>query len=778
MRSRKGEHDLPGGTPVPSRSAACDTKKTSGKRTSRNKALIEAERKLIESEERYRTAVEHSNDGVAITCDHHYIYVNKKLLDIFGYSKPEEVIGKPTLMLVHPDHAEKLKEYAEKRYRGEPAPERYEHKGVRKDGTTIIVEVSAVRTTYLGKSVVLSYLRDVTARRQTEEVFRRSEERFRTLIEKSAEVILLYGKDRKRIYASPTITKILGYTIEETMSMHWSAFVHPEDREIADASRTLALTRPGETAVFVVRVCHKDGNWRWVECTVHNLFDEPGVHALVVNFHDITERKQAEEALRQSEKRFRALVEKSSEAIFLDDRNGKRIYVTPSITRILGSSVEDFLAMDRTDFIHPDDFATVATARSYILANPGESATFTNRVRHKDGSWRWVESTVRNLLDEPGVQALVANIHDITERVVMEEALRESENKFRDLAEKSFVGIYIIQDGVFKYVNARFAEIHGYAVDEIIDKKSSRDLIFLEDLPSTKEKLSAEASANLASLHHEFRIVTKAREIRYTEVYGARTVLQGRPATIGTIIDITERKQMEEALRKSEEKYRNIFQNAVEGIFQTTPEGQMVAANPALARTFGYDSPEALMADAANYSKKSFVNPEDRCTLANLVEASGFAENYELQFFRKDGEKIWVSVNSAAVRDSGGKIRYYEGTVADITKRKLAEEALQESEAKYRNVVDHLIVGFYVIQDNRLRYVNRRLCEMTGYSYEELADKIDPLILIHLEDKAFVAERLKKTDAGRTGLCGVHFQRNEKRRTGHCHEGAQQPDNV
>ncbi len=716
------------------------------------------ESKLLESEERYRTAIERSNDGVALVRNGRYIYVNQKFLDIFGYEKPDDIIGRYPSATAHPDDIKKIEEFGVKRQRKEVVPERYEYKAIKKDCTTIFIEVSVAETIYRGEPVVLSYLRDVTSRKQTEEALRQSEERFRALVEKSWEVIVLYDKDHKRTYVSPTITKTLGYSVEEFLSMDRTGHIHPDDNEVMKTGQSYILANPGETMTFVNRLRHKDGSWRWIENSIRNLLDEPSIHSVVVNFHDVTDRKAFEEALGQSEKRFRALVEKSSEAVFLDDRERKRTYVTPSITRILGYSTEEFLSMDRSGFIHPDDIGKMETARLHILADQGETVTFINRVRHKDGSWRWVESTVQNLLDEPGVHSLVAHIHDITERIETEEALKESENKFKDLAEKSFVGIYIIQNRVFKYVNARFAEIHGYTVEEIVNKKTTDEMIFLEDLSVVNETTLARASGAVISLHYEFRIVTKAGKMKYIEVYGTRTIFQGKPATIGAVIDITERKRIEEALKKSEEKYRNIFENAVEGIFQLTPGGKLLAANTALARIFGYDSSEALMTDIASNAGKDFVNPEDRQILANLVEAFGFTENFETQFFRKDGEKIWVSISARAVRGKDGKTSYYEGTVVDITNRKLAEEALQESEAKYRNVIEHFIVGFYIIQDNVFRFVNRRFCEISGYSYEELVDKMSPLAVIHPDDRAVIADNLEKRMKDELDYIGSTFR--------------------
>jgi len=136
-----------------------------------------------------------------------------------------------------------------------------------------------------------------------------------------------------------------------------------------------------------------------------------------------------------------------------------------------------------------------------------------------------------------------------TEHKQAEEALRESENKFRSLAEKSLVGIYLIQDEIFRYVNPKLAGIFGYRVEELIGKRGPRDLTLQEDWPVVEKALRRRISGRVKSIHYDFRGITKNKEIIYVEVYGSRTIYQGRPAVIGTLSDITERRRMEERIR-------------------------------------------------------------------------------------------------------------------------------------------------------------------------------------------------------------------------------------
>lgn len=145
-----------------------------------------------------------------------------------------------------------------------------------------------------------------------------------------------------------------------------------------------------------------------------------------------------------------------------------------------------------------------------------------------------------------------------TKRKHMEQALRESEEKFRGLAEKSLVGIYLIQNGVFKYVNPRLAEIFGYTVEELIDKKGPKDLTLPEDWPIVRENLRKRISGEVKSIHYDFRGITKDKETIYIEVYGSQTVYQGQPAVIGTLLDITQRKRAEKRV-----EYLNLVLRAI-----------------------------------------------------------------------------------------------------------------------------------------------------------------------------------------------------------------------
>ena len=258
--------------------------------------------------------------------------------------------------------------------------------------------------------------------------------------------------------------------------------------------------------------------------------------------------KQTEKALRESEALFRAVVEKSAEVLLLTNVEGRILYVSPPVTEGFAYSPADLIGREARELVYEEDAHTIAEAMLWVRQNPGKSKNATLRIRHGDGSLRWVEVTMRNLLSEPGVGAIVSNLRDVTDRKQAQEALEESENKFKDLVEKAMVGVYLVQDGVFRYANAKCAEIHGYADPEQMNGLDIRGTIFPEDVPpidKTAEWVRGEGQTQ----SKQFRIVRKNGEARHVETFGRYTTYRGKPAVIGMIVDATDRKNAEIALR-------------------------------------------------------------------------------------------------------------------------------------------------------------------------------------------------------------------------------------
>ena len=212
----------------------------------------------------------------------------------------------------------------------------------------------------------------------------------------------------------------------------------------------------------------------------------------------------------------------------------------------------------------------------------------------------------------------------------------------------------------------------------------------------------------------------------------------------------TELKILESELRETEKKYRNIYENATEGIFQTTPDGRFLSANPSLAHIHGYDSPDELIQCISKIDSQLYANPNDRLEWIALLEKNDSVQNYEVEMYNKDKKLNWISMNIKAVRDDTGKLLYYEGTMRDITKRKIAEKALIESEERYRTAIEHSNDGITMIRGYKHLYVNRKFVEMFGYDKPEEIIGTHITSIVHPDDHEFVLDIDRRRRNGET----------------------------
>lgn len=253
-----------------------------------------------------------------------------------------------------------------------------------------------------------------------------------------------------------------------------------------------------------------------------------------------------EAALRESEERFRSIFDNSSDGIFFATPDGVILASNPAACKILGWSEEEIRQGGRELVVDVDD-----PALPLALEERRRTGRFSGELRFKrrDGESFPVElSSSLFSLENDEVRASII-FRDISERKQGEQALLESESKFKSFAEQALAGIYIVQDEFFKYVNPKFAQMFGYTVEECINGMSFKELVYEEDFPKVEKQIARRASGQVESVHYAFRGLKKDGQVFPLEVYGSTSVHKGRPAATGTILDITERKRAEEALR-------------------------------------------------------------------------------------------------------------------------------------------------------------------------------------------------------------------------------------
>ena len=227
----------------------------------------------------------------------------------------------------------------------------------------------------------------------------------------------------------------LGYQVDELVGQSVFKVFSGSDRERVRRNLDLCLERPGQLNTWEARKIRKDGTTLWVSESAKAVERARGDVVVLIACEDITQRRRAEEAVRESAKRFRALIEHAFDVVLLLDRDCGLLYASPSIERVLGYAPRELVGRNGLDLIHPDQLEDARNQFASALVRQDSVFTSERLIQHKHGRWLWTENTMTNLLGEPSVRAFVVNLRDITSRKQAQEALRESEQRFRDYTE-------------------------------------------------------------------------------------------------------------------------------------------------------------------------------------------------------------------------------------------------------------------------------------------------------------------------------------------------------
>ena len=282
------------------------------------------------------------------------------------------------------------------------------------------------------------------------------------------------------------------------------------------------------------------------------------------------------------------------------------------------------------------------------------------------------------------------------ERQRAEHSLRASEERFHQLFEKHNSIMLLIepQTGLILDANQAAAQFYGYSKAHLCTLSINAINTLPPEQIMEERRKAAEEERNYFVFPHRLA----NGEERIVEVHSSPINFQEKRVLFSIIHNITERAQMEQALRASEARYRDIFENAIEGIFQSTPDGRCLNVNPAFARMYGFDSPTRMLQKVDNIAKL-YANPEDRIRVKQIMEQSGVIKGYEVAFRRQDGKAIWVAINAHVVRDAAGKIRHYEGATEDITERRRIEEELEQYHHHLEELVETRTLALAAARD-------------------------------------------------------------------------------
>ncbi|MGZ6546055.1 MAG: PAS domain-containing protein, partial [Actinomycetota bacterium] len=557
-------------------------------------------------------------------------------------------------------------------------------------------------------SLVANTLGAAIGRERAMRTLSETEARYQTLIEQIPAVTYMESaaEPGKKLYVSPQVRTIFGFEPTDWTHEGWLEAIHPDDRDrvLAEDLRT---QQTGEPFSCEYRMVRPDGGTVWLQDDAVLLRDDRGepLYWQGVRF-DITARKEAEELLREAERRYRTLVEQIPAITYIDECRSSHgqpswptIYISPQVETILGYSPEEW----RDDpalwgsLIHPDDVerSREADRRHY---ETGEPLAIEVRLFAKDGSTRWIRDEAILVRDDGGRPLWSQGILlDITERKLAEQALHEAEERYRSLIETIPAATYIdtvaaVSQAV--YMSPQVEDIFGYTPEEWLRNPELWELgVEPDDLPGLAAKIER---LNRDGTPYEAEYRFRRPDGRIVWVHDQAVVIRDEDGTPrfsqGVMFDITERREAEEHLRETEERFRAIVEHVPAGIYVDAPDTSMqtLYVSPQVQAITGIPEDEWI-GDADSWVQA--LHPDDREDvlgryLAALAAEEPWSDEYRMR--TRDGRTIWVHDETTLIHDDEGRNAMLLGVMSDITERKLAEHALRESEQREREAAERL----------------------------------------------------------------------------------------
>lgn len=512
---------------------------------------------------------------------------------------------------------------------------------------------------------------EIAERKHAEALLRASEEQYRSIVETAQEGIYVYDANWHFVFVNKQLSDLLGYTREEMVSHPIAMFVFEHDLSAHAARKAKHLA--GMAQVYENAYRKKNGDAIWFRVSSSPIFREGVFCGAIGLVMDITNERQAEARQRASDERLRIAFKTSPDAwAIVGCEDGKIFEANARMGEWYGYTQEEMTGHTTLEL----GMWAVPEVRQElieILKTRGRVENFEVLARRKNGETFWVSYSVSELCID-GTHLALEIIQDITEAKQAAEALQASENRFRTLIEQAPVAIGVNRDTAIVYVNRKYRELFHIpeSVDlvgcSILDHWSPESRIMVESFASRRirgeDAPSEYEGVAMRSNGDPFPV-----RVAVTTVH-----LNDGVATVGFLMDLTEVRRAENALRQAEELYRGIFEGAAEGIFRTTPDGRVLTVNPTMARILAYESPGQLLEELTNTATLLWSTPGDRERFVCELEAHNQVKNYVCQLRRRDGSLVWILTNARRVTDPEGRSICYEGFISDITEKKQLEE--------------------------------------------------------------------------------------------------------
>jgi two-component system cell cycle sensor histidine kinase/response regulator CckA len=559
----------------------------------------------------------------------------------------------------------------------------------------------------------------VLSARPEVEALRRSEVRFRSLIENGMDLISIIGADGRFTYASPAVTRLLGYGQTELIGAVGFGYVHPNDRARVEAAFARAIGGATSEIREEFRFRHKNGSWRCFESVVTNLVDEPMVAGLVINSRDVTERRQAEETLHRERFLVDMLMEHIPDSIYFKDAEGRFLRVNRALAQRTGLR-DPSEAIGKTDFdlFAPKHAEAARKVEREILRTGRPVLDLEEQETWPDRPSAWVSTTKMPLRDAAGAPIGTFGIsRDITERKEAEIALHKSEENLARVFKLAPVAISIsdLSDGRLLDVNEAYVKMLGYGREELIGR-SSVDVGLWADARDRTELARVVAELGMV---RDYALRLRTRDGRIREVQGSfqRIELESGAGLLAAFQDTTERREAERLLRESETRFRTAFMTMADAhLIATRDEGQLIEVNERFLTMFGFRREEVIGRTA--HELKLYADQRDRARMLDALRTAGQVRSFETLARLKSGETIPVLLSVSEI--PGTDPRLLLSVVRDVSEQRRSAAALQSLEEQFRQAQRLEAVGR--LAGGVAHDFNNILTAITGYAQLLLAD--------------------------------------------------------
>ena len=579
---------------------------------------------------------------------------------------------------------------------------------------------------------------EIAERKQAEEALQESEVKFRVLTETAASGIFIH-QGKKFLYVNPASEAMTGYTREELLKMNFWDIAHPDYQNLVKERAEARQHGEPVPSRYELKIITKNSDERWVDLT-SGIIDFQGKPAVLGTSFDITERKRAEDAVRESEEKYRSILENIADGYYEVDMAGNLTFFNDSVSQLLGYTKEELMGMNDRHYTDGENAKKLYQAFNKVYRTGESTQVFDWEIIRKDGVKRFIEASVSLIKDSKGKPTGFRGIvRDSNERKCAEEALSIEKQRFQTLSDNAPFGMVMInKDGTFEYINPKFKELFGYDLSDIPDGKTWFKKAYPD--PTYRHEVIEAWINDLKSSRpgeKRSRIFTANCKDGSKKMVNFISVQLERSEQLMACEDITERKQAEEALRESEERYRTILENIEDGYYEVDLPGNFTFYNDSLRRMLGYSKDEMIGMGNQKYTDKE--NRKKLFQAFNKVYRTGEpTKGFDWEVIRKDGAKLFGEVSVSLINDSKGQPIGFRGIARDITHRKRAEEEIKHALSLLNATLESTADGILVVDRvGKIESFNRKFVQMWRIPESVIATQDDNQAL------AFVLNQLK-----------------------------------